>query len=105
MTIKIKCNNKELYKLLIQDIKVEAIGSGWVVTLITDPPNACLLYYTQNNRMHIISYIEEFECTVEFPVRVFKSVVESCAYKDVITLKGNHCGDLMGVSVEFSEST
>ena len=104
MTIKIKCNNKELYNILIQDIKVEAIGSGWVVTIITDPPNAALLYYTRNNRMCIISFVEEFECTVEFPVRVFKSVVESRAYKDVITLKGNHCGDLMDVSVEFSES-
>lgn len=103
--IKIKCNNKELYNLLIQDIKVEAIGSGWVVTLITDPPNACLLYYTQNNRMYIISYIEEFECTVEFPVSVVKSVVESSAYKDVITLRGNPHGVLMDVSLEFSEST
>jgi len=102
-SIKIKCNNKELYNLLIQEIKVEDVGSGWVVTIITDPPNACLLYYTQNNRMHITSYIEEFECTVEFPVSVVKSVVESSAYKDVITLRGNHCGDLMEVSVEFSE--
>ena len=102
-SIKIKCNNKELYNLLIQDIRVEAIGREFVVTINTDPPNACLLYYTHNNRMHIISYIEEFECTVEFPVRVFKSVVESCAYKDVITLRGNHCGDLMDVSLEFSE--
>ena len=69
----------------------------------TDPHNACLLYYTQNNRMYITSYIEEFECTVEFPVRVFKSVVESYAFKDVIILRGNHCGDLMDVSLEFSE--
>jgi len=104
-SIKIKCNNKELYNLLIQDIKVEAIGSGWVVTIITDPPNAALLYYTQDNRMYITSHIEEFECTVDFPVRVFKSVVESCAYKDVITLRGNHCGDLMEATLEFSEST
>lgn len=103
--IYIKCNNKELYNFLIQDISVKAIGSGFVVTINTDPSNACLLYYTQNNRMHITSHIEEFECTVEFPVRVFKSVVESCAYKDVITLRGNPCGDLMDVSVEFSEST
>lgn len=101
--IKIKCSTKELYNLLIQDIKVEAIGSGFVVTLITDPPNAALLYYTRNNLMHITSYTEEFVCTVEFPVSVVKSVVESCAFKDVITLKGNHCGDLMDVSLEFSE--
>ena len=58
--IKIKCSTKELYNLLIQDIKVEAIGSGFVVTLITDPPNAALLYYTRNNLMHITSYTEEF---------------------------------------------
>lgn len=104
MTIKIKCNNKELYNFLIQDIRIESIGSGWVVTIITDPPNAALLYYTHNNRMYIISYIEEFECTVEFPASVVKSVVESSAYKDVITLRGNHCGVLMDVSLEFSES-
>ena len=102
-SIKIKCSNKELYNLLIQDIRVEVIGSGWVVTLITDPPNACLLYYTRNNLMHITSYIEEFECTVEFPVSVSKSVVESYAFKDVIILKGNPLGDLLGVSLEFSE--
>ena len=102
-SIKIKCNNKELYKLLIQDIRVEAIRSGWVVTIITDPPNACLLYYTRNNLMHITSYTEEFECTVDFPVRVSKSVVESCAYKDVITLRGSPYGDLMDVHLEFTE--
>ena len=102
-SVKIKCSTKELYKLLIQDIRIEAIGSGWVVTINTDPPNAALLYYTQDNRMHIISYIEEFECTVEFPVSVVKSVVESAAYKDVITLRGNPHGDLMDVSLEFSE--
>lgn len=104
-SIKIKCNNKELYKLLIQDIRIEAIGRGFVVTIITDPPNACLLYYTHNNRMHIISYIEEFECTVEFPVSVVKCVVESCAFKDVITLRGNPHGVLLDVSLEFGEST
>ena len=103
MGIKIKCNDKELYKLLIQDIRVEAIGSGWVVTIITDPPNAALLYYTRNNRMHITSYIEEFECTVEFPVSVSKSVVESSACKDVITLRGSPYGDLMDVHLEFTE--
>lgn len=102
-SIKIKCNNKELYNLLIQDIKVEAIGSGFVVTIITDPPNAALLYYTRNNRMYITSFVEEFVCTVEFPVSVVKSVVESCAFKDVITLRGNPHGVLMDVSLDFSE--
>lgn len=104
-SIKVKCNDKELYNLLIQDIRVEVIGSGWVVTIITDPPNAALLYYTRNNRMYITSYTEEFKCTVEFPVNVSKSVGESYAFKDVITLRGNHCGHLMDVSVDFSEST
>ena len=103
--IKIKCNSRKLYNFLIQDIRVEAIGSGFVVTINTDPPNACLLYYTRNNRMYIISFVEEFVCTVEFPVSVVKSVVESCAFKDVITLRGNPHGVLMDVSLEFSEST
>lgn len=102
-SVKIKCSTKELYNFLIQDIRVEAIGNGFVVTINTDPPNACLLYYTHNNRMHITSYIEEFECTVEFPVDVVKSVVESSAYKDVITLRGNPFGDLLDVSLEFSD--
>ena len=101
-SIKIKCNNKELYNFLIQDIRIEAIGSGFVVTINTNPHNACLLYYTHNNRMHIISYIEEFECTVEFPTRIFKSVVESCAYKNVITLRGNPYCDLMDIHLEFT---
>lgn len=103
-SVKIKCSNKELYNLLIQDIRIEAIGSGFVVTINTDPPNACLLYYTRNNLLHITSYIEEFECTVEFPVNVSKSVVESYAFKDVIILRGNPHGVLMDVSLEFSES-
>ena len=102
MTIKIKCSNKELYNFLIQDVRVESIGSGFVVTVDTHPHNARLLFYTHDNRMYITSYMEEFECVLVFPTNVFKFVVESYTYKDVVTLRGNPYGDLMGVHLEFS---
>ena len=102
MTIKIKCNNRDLYNFLIQDIRVECIGHGFVVTVNTHPSNACLLFHTNDNRMHIISYMEEFECVIEFPTNVTKYIVESSTYKDVITLRGNPYGDLIDINLEFS---
>ena len=91
-----------MYNYLIQDVRVECIGHGFVVTVNTQPSNACLLFHTHNNRMHIISYMEEFECVVEFPTNVTKRIVESYTYKDVVTLSGNPYGDLMSVHLEFS---
>lgn len=103
MTIKIKCNNKDIYNLLIQDVRIERIGHGFVVTVNTHPSNACLLFHTHDNRMYIISYMDEFDCFIEFPTNVTKYIVESYTYKDVITLRGNPYGDLMDVSLEFSD--
>lgn len=101
--IKIKCNNRDMYNYLIQDVGIERVGHGFVVTVNTHPSNACLLFHTHSNRMYIISYMEEFECTLEFPTNVFKYNVESVTYKDVITLRGNPYGDLMVTHLEFTE--
>lgn len=100
-SIKIKCNNKELYNFLIQDIRVKESGDGWVVILNYNPANAFLYSYAFGDTLYVKSYVDDFEFFLIFPREVVKVMEGNTKYKSVITL--SYSDSDYGVTLELIE--